>query len=172
METKQFSFSKLFFERLYVLPIIIFGIIFFINFRGSSPSKEDLLSYIETLPAEYTATQAIQDGHLIVNQGVITNITYVYNFFNSCKEKSTSQLVYVNYDKEGKPIIKTAFYKRGKIYVNLDDSRTSNGKKEIQQYVFTDINKVDDENTLSLTLFNDVEKIDFFKYNKKTGEGI
>lgn len=168
-----FNFWKFFFEKLYLLPIIIIAIIFITNY-SSSPlsSKKDLLSYVENIPKNYSATEAIKDDQIVVNQGVITNITYFYDFYNGYENGTTSKLIYTNYNKQNEPTIKTAFHKNGKIYVNIDNSRVTNGDNEIKEYVFNKLEIIDDDSTLALVLSNknSEEKVNLFKYNKKTGE--
>ncbi|MEG1255709.1 hypothetical protein [Clostridium sp.] len=146
-------------------------VILYLSYNNIQISNTKLLSYLKDIPIEFVAKDAIQENHVVNYDGVITNINLIYDFENDCKNNKTSQLIYTYYNKDEEPTIKTAFYKNGNIFVNIDSTRTTNGTSEIQSYKFNDFKIMDNETTLKLTLNDSEYKINFFNYNKKTGEG-
>ncbi len=164
----KFSLAKVFFEKIYILPIIVFlGIIFVYNYN-SQASNRKLVEYLENLPLQFNATDAIHASHVVNYGGVITNIDLLYDFEKDCKSGKTSQVIYTIYNDNMEPTIKTAFYNNGKIYVNTTIRSKDNNESKIEKYKFSDYEIIDDENTLTLTFKDKKNEFVFLNYNKKT----
>lgn len=126
---------------------------------------------MQSIPKDFLPNNAIEENHVINYKGVITNINLIFEFDKSCKESKTSKLIYTYYNENNEPTIKTILYTHGKFFVNVDNTRTSNGNNVIKSYQFDDYEIVDDKEKLTIFFQNSTDKIDFLIYNKKTGEG-
>lgn len=126
---------------------------------------------MQSIPKAFLPNNAIEENHVINYKGVITNINLIFEFDKNCKESKTSKLIYTYYNENNEPTIKTILYTHGNFFVNVDNTRTSNGNNVIKSYQFDDYEIVDDKEKLTIVFQNSTDKIDFLIYNKKTGEG-
>lgn len=160
----------MFFEKMYILPIIVFVIIIFIYNYNSQFSNRKLVKYLENLPTQFSVTDAIQANHVVNYEGVLTNIDLFYDFVKDCKNKKESQLIYTTYNDHKELTIKTAIYNNGKIYVNTITKSKDNNENLIEKYKFNNYEIIDNENTMSLIFKDKDNEFIFLDYNKKTGE--
>lgn len=152
---------------MYIIAIIVFVIMLGIFYNKNEVTNKKLLASLKDTPSTYTITDAIGDNNLVDYYGVITNLNLLYDFVDDCNANKISKLIFTSCNASNELVIKTALYKNGKIYVNIDNTRTNSDDKDITSYKFTDFELVNDDNKIQLTFINKNDEMSFFKYNKK-----
>lgn len=167
VKTNKFTISKFIFEKLYILAICVLAIMLFVFYKNNEVTNKKLLSTLKGIPKSYSVEDAIEENKLVNYYGVITNLNLLYDFTDSCKNGEAAELTYVVCNDLNELVIKTALYKNGKIYVNVDTTRTSAENKGIKTFTFTDYELVEKDNNVTLILSNKDEVMNFFEYLKK-----
>lgn len=166
-KSSKFTVSKFIFDKLYVVPISVLIIMLFLFYSNNEINNKKLLADLKETPENYSVEDAIKENKLVNYYGVITNLNLLYDFTDSCKGGETAELTYVACNDLNELVIKTALYKNGKIYVNVDTTRTSAENKGIKSFTFTDYELVEKDNNITLILSNKDDVMNFFEYMKK-----
>lgn len=119
----------------------------------------------------FDPTEAIKANHLVNYGGVITNINLLYDFEEKCNSNTKSQLIYTLYNDNIEPTIKTVLYKDDIFFVNIIVKSKDEKKNILNTYKYSEYEFIDNENILELNFKGEDNTLNFFKYNKKTGEG-
>lgn len=155
---------------MYIIAIVVLVIILGGFYNKNEITNRKVLSSLKNIPANYNVTDAISDNNLVDYYGIITNLNLLYDFVNDCEAGKTSELTFTSCNDLNEIVIKTALYKGGNIYVNIDNTRTSNENKHIKTYKFNNFELVNDEDKIALILSNNKEEITFFNYDKSVDE--
>lgn len=166
-KSEKFTITKFIFDNMYVVAICVLIIMLVVFYKNNETTNSKLLAQLEKTPANYTVEDAMADNKLVNYYGVITNLDLLYDFVDSCKENKSAELTYVVSNDLNELVIKTAFYKNNKIYVNVDSTRTSGENNGIKSFTFTDYELVEKDKNISLVLSNKDEVMNFFEYIKK-----
>ncbi len=151
---------------MYIVAIIVLIIMLSIFYNKNEVTNKKLLASLRDTPSTYTVTDAISDNNLVDYYGIITNLNLLYDFVDDCKANKTSKLIFTSCNDSEEIVIKTALYKGGKIYVNVDNTRTNSEDKSITSYKYNDFELVNDDDKIQLTFTNKDDEMAFFKYNK------
>lgn len=162
--------TKFFFDKLYILPILVILIILFIDSYTSQITNSKILDHLNSLPKQYTTSEAISNNDMVINKGVITNIDKLNEFYNKISEKKEAYFILTTYNSQELPVIKSVLYKNRNFYVNIDESRTDSNKNKINSYKFDKINKIDNESSLKLKFSNSKSELIFLNYSKYNGK--
>lgn len=166
-KSEKFTISKFIFDKMYIIAILVLIIMLAVFYKKNEVTNNAVLSSLKKLPANYTVTDAISENKLVNYYGVVTNLNLLYDFIEDCNEDKTSSITYAMCNDLNELIIKTALYKNGKIYVNVDSTRTNSENSGIKSFVFTDYELIDNDDNLTLVLSNKDDTMNFFSYNKK-----
>jgi len=169
LKYKNNSIIKIFFERLYILPIFVILIILFIDSYNNQITNSKVKDHLVSLPQQYSTTEAISNENMVINRGVITNLDKLHEFYNKVSENKETYFIFTAFNSENLPVIKSVLYKNKKYYINVDESRVNANKPEINSYTFTEMTKIDNELTLQLKFSNSDNELSFFNYNKTNG---
>ena len=155
---------------MYILAILIFSIILVMFYINNEVTNKKIIEELKNKPNDYNINDAINNDNLVDYYGIIKNLNLLYNFVDDCNNDKTTQITFTSCNNLNELIIKTALYKNGKIYVNIDNTRTTSLDKGIKTFKYDDFELLDNDDKLQLTFKNKDEEINFFSYDKKVGK--
>lgn len=167
---KKRKVAKLFFDKLYILPILVILIILFIDSYTSQITNSKILDHLNSLPKQYTPSEAIINNDMVINKGVITNLDKLNEFYNKISQNKEAYLILTAFNSQEQPVVKSVLYKNKTFYVTIDESRIDSNKNKINSYKFDKINRIDNDSGLQLKFSNSETELVFLNYSKFNGK--